>query len=305
MSIPQQLALPGTPVSLEVAFNVYHDESGNYVPGADDRWLFHGVLFVPRDKQNEAYQALQQIRQRENYFEEVHYTKIRGHSMGPKARCAKGWLNLYAKRFSDFCFYHCLAIDTCSPSFEHDRFGEPHHAYNRFARMAIEGAIAWSLKTYPRVALKFYSDGKFRKEGDNFATYIPEETHKSIAKKRCKKPSDYPEIRLLHSEVVAVDSDPRKVSQDLQEECELIQLVDLITSSVAQALTARSGQEAKIALGEMVAQWIDDARKPPWLQTEDLHRRFSVSCFPAEKGGFYNPYPSILSRNQASFFEEQ
>lgn len=171
--IPKQLTLPNMPAKPEVAFNIYHDESGNYVPAGGDRWLFHGVLFVPVDKQSEAFAALQQVRQDTEYYEEVHYTKIRGHPAGPKARCAKGWLNLYARHLSDFCFFHCLAIDTCSPSFEHGRFGEPHHAYNRFARMAIEGAIAWGLKTYERVALRFHSDAKFRQEGDNFATYIP------------------------------------------------------------------------------------------------------------------------------------
>lgn len=301
--IPKQLTLINMPAKPEVAFNVYHDESGNYVPAGGDRWLFHGVLFVPVDKQSEAFAALQQVRQDTEYYEEVHYTKIRGHPAGPKARCAKGWLNLYARHLSDFCFFHCLAIDTCSPSFEHGRFGEPHHAYNRFARMAIEGAIAWSLKTHERVALRFHSDAKFRQEGDNFATYIPRETCASIAEKRRNRPSAYPEVRLLYPEVIALDSDPRKVDQDLSAECELIQLVDLLTSNVAQALTARSDQKAKVALAEMVAQWIEDTRKPPWLQTEELHRRFSVSCFPDAQGQFYNPSLAVRNRNQPALFE--
>lgn len=286
-----------------VTFSVYHDESGNYVPEGGDRWLCHGVLFVPEKRQGEVYAALQEVRQNVGYWEEVHYTKLRGHPTGPKARCAKGWLNMYV-RFSEFCFYHCLAVDTHSPSFDHDRFGEPHHAYNRFARMAIEGAIAWSLKAYQRVALRFYSDAKFRQEGDNFATYIPEETCKSIAGKRANQPSHYPEIRLLHPEVIAVDSDPSKIEPGLREACEMIQLVDLLTSNIVQALTGRSGQQAKIALAEMVAQWIEDTRKPPWLQTEELYRRFSVSCFPDGQGNFYNPCLLVLNRNQLPLFEE-
>lgn len=144
--MPQQPTLPGMPEeNPEVTFSVYHDESGTYVPGGGDRWLCHGVLFVPEKRQGEIYKALQEVRQTVDYWEEVHYTKLRVHLTGPKARCAKGWLNIYVC-YSEFCFYHCLAVDTHSPSFDHNRFGKPHHAYNRFARMAIEGTIAWSLK---------------------------------------------------------------------------------------------------------------------------------------------------------------
>jgi len=299
----QQLTMFGVSANPETVFNVYHDESGNYVPEGGDRWLCHGILLVPEQKQDKVYAALQEVRQGAGYWKEVHYIKLRGHLTGPKARCAQGWLRQYAGVLSEFCFYHCLAVDTHSPSFEHDRFSKPHYAYNRFARMAIEGAIAWSLKTYQRVALRFHSDAKFRKEGDNFATYIPNETCKSIAEKHDKKPSAYPEIRLLCPEVIAVDSDPRKVEPDLREECELIQLVDLITSNVAQALTARSEQKVKIALAEMVARWIEDTRKPPWLQTKEFHRRFSVSCFPDQKGNFYNPCLTVLDKDKISLFE--
>ncbi len=239
----QQLTMFGVPANPEFVFNVYHDESGTYFPGAGDRWLLHGVLFVPAEKQNWVVAALQQIRQDVGYFEEVHYVKLRGHITGPKARCAASWLSLYCGQFSEFCFYRCLAVDTHSSSFEHDRFGEPHHAYNRFARMAIEGAIAWSLKRYRHVALKFHSDAKFYREGNNFAV-------------------------------------------------------------IAQALIGRSGQKAKIALAEMVAQWIEDTRRPPWLQTKELHRRFSVSCFPDEQGRFYNPSLAVMNRNQPALFEQ-
>lgn len=300
---PQQLTMFGVPTNPESVFNVYHDESGTYVPGTGDRWLLHGVLFVPEERQNEVYLKLQQVRQDVGHDEEMHYVKLRSHLTGPKARCARGWLDLYGRQLSEFCFYHCLAVDTHSPGFEHNRFGERHHAYNRFARMAIEGAIAWSLKGYRRVTLKLHSDEKFHREGDNFATYVPHETCVSIAEKRRRNPGNYPKIRLVHPEVIPVPSDPSKVGPDTRQECEIIQLVDLMTSSITQALTDRSAQKAKISLAEAIALWIEDTRKPPWLQTEELHRRFSVSCFPDEKGRFYNPSLAVMNRNQPALFE--
>ncbi|HEC36521.1 MAG TPA: hypothetical protein ENI39_08310 [Anaerolineae bacterium] len=299
-STPQQLTMFGVEAHPEIVFNVYHDESGTYVPAGGDRWLLHGVLFVPVEKQSQLIEALQHVRRDVGYFEEVHYCKLRQSTTGPKARCARGWLNFYVAQFSEFCYYHCLAVDTHSSGFDHSRFPAPHYAYNRFARMAIEGGIAWSLKQYYRVALRFYSDSKFRREGDNFAVYVPRQVMRAIEEKRRKRPSAYPEVRLLHTEVIAVDSDPANASPELREESELIQLVDLLTSNIAQALTGRSGQKAKIALAEMVARWIEDTRQPPWLQTEELHRRFSVSCFPDERERFYNPTLAVTKRNQLS-----
>jgi len=301
--MPQQLTMFGVPADSEIAFNVYHDESGSYVPRAGDRWLLHGILLVAQRKQAELLMVLEDARQQSGYYEELHYHKLLDSIAGPKAQCAADWLRLYVGQFSDTCFCHCLAVDTQSAGFDHGRFGEPHHAYNRFARMAIEGAIAWSLKPYARVALKFHSDAKSRKEGDNFAEYVPREVCRSINEKRQKRPAAYPEIRLLHPDVILVDSDPSLVVGELREECECIQLVDLLTGSIGQALTGRSGKRAKVALGEIVARWIEDSRQPPWLQSEDLHRRFSVSCFPNEQGHFYNPVLAATSKDQPSLFD--
>ena len=301
--MPSQLTMFGVEPEPEAAFNVYHDESGTYAGRGGERWLLHGVLLVPASKQEEVFTILQQARQETGYWEEVHYIKLRSSVHGPKASCGRKWLHLYGTYLSDFCYYHCLAVDTWSPAFEHERFSAPQYAYNRFARMAVEGAIAWSLKKYSRVALRFYSDSKFRIEGDNFADYLPRQVVTSLTKKRQKKPSAYPAVRLLHPQVIGVESNPRKAEPELLKESELIQLVDLLTSNIAQALTGRSSQKAKIALAEMVAKWIDDVKKPPWLQTRELHRRFSVSCFPDSRGRFYDPALAMANKGQKSFFD--
>jgi hypothetical protein len=100
----------GVPANPEIVFNVYHDESGTYAPGAGDRWLLHGMLFVRETKQDEVFTALQNARQEAEYHEEVHYVKLCQSVAGPKARCAKSWLRTYVGRFSEFFFYHCLLL---------------------------------------------------------------------------------------------------------------------------------------------------------------------------------------------------
>ena len=294
----EQLTMFGVDPNPEYVFDVYHDESGTYHRLKGDRWLLHGVLFVPTDKKPDVISALRKIRNDTGYFGEIHYVKLRKSTKGSKAQCAKGWLQTYARNLSDTVFYHCLAVDTHSSGFEHQRFGKAYHVYNYFARTALVGGIAWSLKRYKKVAMSIYSDKKSRQRGNNFAAYIPREVSKAILAKRSRKKSSYPEIRLTSPTVALVDSDPANVPSDIADDCELIQLVDLLTSSIAQALSATSGQKAKVMMAEIVADWIADTRKPPWLQSKELHRRFSLSCFPDEKGRFYTPGLKIIEKKQ-------
>ena len=280
----------------EPIFNVYHDESGTYVRDKGDRWLIHGILFVLEHKQDEIFEMLQTIRKELDYHHEVHFKKLRNNN-GQKAQVIKKWLNVYLS-FSDHCFYHCLAIDTHSPAFQHDKFSTPYYVYNYFTRVAIVGAIAWALKSYPKVKLRFHSDHKRRPKDDNFAEYIPQAVLKAIQTKRDVKPSAYPEITLLNQEIVLIESNPQKATPDLRVESEMIQLTDIITASVAQALTA-IGNQAKIKMSEIVGAWIEDTRKLPWKQEKNLHRRFSLSCFPNAKGEFYNPMLAIVEQKQS------
>jgi len=297
MQHQQSSFLPPSPA---VFFNLYHDESGTYVPNGGDRWLMHGILFVPERKQSELLQALQATRDKLNYYHELHFTKLRK-KRGVKAQCIQEWLKTYLG-FSDYCFFYCLAIDTKSSAFQHDNFSQPHHVYNYFARTAIVGGISWTLKKYKKVNLQIYSDPKRRPKDDNFSTYIPIAIQNSIQKKRQYKPNNYPEIFLTNKRITLVNSDPSKVRQQLKFASELIQLTDILTSSVAQALKASSNSEAKLDIGQMIASWIDDTRQPPWLQSRKLHRNFSLSCFPNEKGKFYNPSLAVAQQNQPTLF---
>lgn len=293
----------GVPAEREVALKVYHDESGTYAPGGPNRWLLHGVLLVPEVKQDELFAALQAARDEVGYWQEVHYRTVGKSALGPKVRCCTKWLDVYALRFSESCFYHCLALDTESPAFRPEDFGEGYHAYNYFAKVAVVGAIAWCLKGCPRVALKLHSHEKARPQGDNFETYLPREVCTALDAKREDRPAAYPEIRLLHSAVLQVGSDPASAAPGEEQECEFTQLVDLVTSSIGQVLSGGSGRRGKIALAELVAGWVEDTRKPPWLQTKELHRRFSLSCFPDKDGRFYDPRLATRSTKQATMFD--
>jgi len=288
-----------------LSFSAFHDESGTYTPEGRDRWVFHGVMFLRDFEKDQTIKALRRIRDETGYYGEIHYKCLGRNPWGRANRCATGWLDLYARSLSSECRFYCLGVDTSSPSFDPSRFGEPYHAYNRFARMSIENAVPWFLSSFERIELTFYSDAKSRKLGDNFEAYLPAAVCESLLKKREAKPSLYPAVTSYSPEVICLESDPKKVDPRYKDECDFIQLVDLLTSCIAQAVTARSRRKGKVSLAEIVGRWILDVRKPPWLQTQELHRRFCLSCFPDENGGFYDPTLGVEVEKTLPLFDEQ
>jgi hypothetical protein len=301
--MPKQMSFFGVDPDPEIRFHIFHDESGTYVPHAGDRWLLHGVLLVPAHYQSQSVSLLRAIREDSGYFEEVHFVALRKSTRGPKARCVAGWLNAYATVMSEKCFFHCLAVDTQSKAFNHSSFGEPYHAYNYFAKTAVVGAIAWSLSGVSRSAILIHSHDKDRSDEDNFAEYLPGAVFNRVQENSKRPGSKYPSLRLISNTVSLVPSDPSIVPDALSEECELIQLSDLLTSSMGQAMQMTSGQRGKIQIADIVSRWIRDTRKAPWLQEYDLHRRYSLSCYPDDRGGFYDPRLQVAYRHQEDLFE--
>jgi hypothetical protein len=126
----------------------------------------------------------------------------------------------------------------------------------------------------------------------DFIEYLQIELAKRTGNnKRC------PQVIISHEKVILVNGNPRKVESGLLEHCEFIQLTDILTSGINQAINATASQHVKIDLGALVAEWIGDTRKPTWMQQKRLHRRFSVSCFYGE-GKYYDVPLTIISQNQ-------
>jgi hypothetical protein len=270
-------------------FNIYHDESGTDI--AHSRFQLHGVLMIPTTKLKTAFEHLQNARN--GYEGQIHFVDLRDKAKSPKAIVAAKWLQIFFTDISDYCFYKCLMVDMQSPGFDQSRFASPYLLYNNTALLAMYGGIVWSLKKYDTLILSIFSEALSRSKDDNFDTYIPKElTQRAHNNKNC------PNVLIPSMNVTLVNGDPRKVELSLKEHCEFIQLTDVITGAVSQAINAKATQEVKIDLGELVANWMDDTRLPPWLQRKQLHRRFSVSCYPNHKGEFYDVHITKRTQNQ-------
>jgi hypothetical protein len=296
----RQLAAFDPPPDRAGAFCVYHDESGTDT--MHDRFQLHGALMVAEAQRAQALAALYQARG--GYTGRIHFVDLRDNARNPKPRIAAEWLRLYFGELARYCFYKCMIADTQAPSFDPARFPKPHHLYNHTALLAVFGGVAWSLSGYDQVTLALFSERQTRPDDDAFASYLPSELVRRAAR---RKPAAGPRIAVPLGAVTLVPGDPRQAALDkrwpeLAGHCELIQLTDVLTGAVAQALNAQASQQVKLDLGQLAAGWIEDSRRPPWHQQHDLHRRFSVSCWPNAKGGFYDVPLRIEERGQMRLF---
>lgn len=267
-------------------YHVFHDES---LP--NKRWLLIGLLFVEERNLDEVRGVLQEHRRRENYFGEIHFSKLPssfGGAGGPKARTARAWLKAYESGLFEKAFFSALAVDRQSPAYDHRRFPRDFHAYNRFTAMALKAGIAWHLGplSLDQLELRLVSDAKDRSTRpdnamiDNFEDYLPYRAELDSLFAQAEGKS-FPSLKMeVHLEDSAKE--------------DLLQLTDLLLGATQMALVAGSNRATKRALGELVVRWYEDTKQVPWKQRLGLHRKFNLWAFPDTNGRAYNDLPLAL-----------
>lgn len=266
---------------------VFHDES---IPSK--RWLLIGLSFIKEENIDSARKVLRAIRERENYFGEIHFSDLSKSfdgRYGAKARVARSWMQPFEKGLAEILNFSCLAVDRHSPAYDHRRFTHEFHAYNRFTAMALKAGFAWHIapKNLEQLTIEFVSDYKDRASRpdqglvDNFEDYLPYRAELDGFLQQEIEGKRYPKVKLA---LKLMDS----------SEEDLLQLTDLLLGATQMALVAVSSRPVKRTLGEMVVRWCQDLRQLPWQQQCGLHRRFNLWAFPDEQGRPYNNVPLRL-----------
>jgi len=264
----QQMTLFGVPSIKEGEFNIYHDEScvdPDHIP-----FQLHGVLFIPTTKIQTTYSFLQYLRG--DYRGRIHFKLLKDNTSSKKPDVARAWMRYFYNELMNYAFYKCLVIDMRSPKFDKALLAQPYRLYNRSAAMAMHSGLAWFLKEYQKITVNIFSEEKSRPSFDNFDTYIP-----SSLLNRAQRKKNNRELIIPNRKVTIVNGDPKKVDDQFAIHCEFIQLTDLITASINEAINAKASREIKLELGRVVGGWITDIGLPPWEQKDNLHRRFSLS----------------------------
>lgn len=206
-------------------------------------------------------------------------------------------MRAFQSELADLAHFSCLAVDRHSPAYDHGRFSEDFHAYNRFTAMALKAGIAWHLGPLglDELRIHFISDAKNRQSrpdkgfSDNFEEYLPFRAEVDAFLSQYKSKS-YPRVRLTVE------------LRDSKEE-DLLQLCDVLLGAVQCALVAGSKQPTKRELGQMVVRWYQDLRLPPWKQIYQLHRKFNLWAFPNGERKPYDKVPlALLDDRQGSLF---
>lgn len=272
---------------------VYHDESGTDVE--HQRYQLHGAMFVPRGKWRDLAAKLSEARQ--GYSGRIHFKELRDNARSSKADVARRWLTLYARELASDCFYKCMVDDPGDGTSVSQRQTpeKPFYRYNHTAQLAMWSGIKWSLAEYEKVELEIYSEELSRTAEDNFRTYVPREL---MSKGLDHNGRANPVVEVDPRYVTLIPGSPEGLTGVNKIHSDFIQLVDLITASVGQAINADATRKIKVDLAKLVAQWVQDTRLPPWLQTQELHRRFSVSCFAGGENGFVDVELKIVNRDQ-------
>jgi hypothetical protein len=289
----RQLTMLGVSTAKEETFHIFHDESGSGVANKKERFQFHGALFVPESKWKSTLDTLGQAR--DGFTGRIHFKGVRDHKQGSGQAC-RNWLTTYFNALACDCPFKCMVIDTASPGFHADRFDPPFRLYNYAAQSAIFGGIIWSLKDFHSINLHIYSDTRDRSDDDNFAIYLPNQVLQKV-----NQHPKAPRAILKTPRVVFVPSEPTLAGPEYVEHSEFIQLTDLLTSCVAEAINAGATKEIKLNLAKYIAGQVADVRLPPWLQEKQLHRRFSVSCYPSPEGKFYDCSLAVVEKDQMRF----
>jgi hypothetical protein len=283
-----------------VRFSLYHDESGSY---HCDRWVSTGLLWVPEKEKDYIYNILREVRDEYGYYEKIHYYDLQSKFEGKysaKARVARDWMKRYVSNISYITYFYCIVVDRQHFKYDRSRFAKRFHEYNKFTSQGIKNSLIWNMNMYKDkvIILQIFSDNKVKRpEGliadgvntDNFEEYIKD----SILLDEVYD-SRIPKIILKDEPIICID---KEVANKFPKEYEILQLCDILVSSVSGTIFRRSKVETKSWLSDNIAKLILDTRKKPWQQEYGLHRRFSVSYFPDQRGCFYNNGTICLSSN--------
>lgn len=123
----------------------------------------------------------------------------------------------------------------------------------------------------------------------------------TVEKKLARGKGTYPKTKVA-SPVQLVSSDPEKVGPHERCLSEMVQLADLFSTAISQSIARTSSQTVKLNIAELLVPFIEDIREVPWMQRHDLHRVFTLACYPNPRGEFYNPVLKIRDRRQPNLF---
>ncbi len=290
-------------------WKIFHDESGIFGQSRY-KWIVIGLLFISENIEKELYAALLRHRQKEEYYEKIHFCDLKKDFKGKynkNARVSKGWFTEFIGRLGNGIKYYALAINQKHLRFQRERFSEDFYIYNKFTSITLKSAFSWLFPGYDHLEVYIFSDKKIErpedmllKKGpiDNFHEYIEKEVQKFQELNKYKGPK----IKLIApvKSLIFCKGTYSEISPP-PKELEFLQLCDLVTGAIGEAIRGEAQRASKIWFAKEICKYLLDIRKKKREQEYDLWRKFNLSYFPSSdsKQLFYgNGELGILEKNE-------
>lgn len=286
------------PIAVPKTYRIYQDRSGTF---GNDQWLIWGNLAVAEDAVSGLASRLATHRRTQLCESELHFSDLPGNwggIAGKKPRTVFSWFEETQKLLSgqNGIYFYALAVDVKSTLFKAERFKHAFHVYNRFSRASLSWMQPWCFKGKSTRIRLFMHQQTFQGRGaksivsagrdwDNLSDYVHRELNNEFAASQSETALERKPIFVPLTFSASEDYTP--------EDCEHMQLTDLLIGGVRQAITGRSAVNTKKELGSILGHWMADIRRKPWEQELGLHRKFSVSYFPGPSGA-YQDGPLVL-----------
>jgi len=286
-----------------IILDAYCDEITNVLLRTDrSRWMYIGVLFVPKEKKDELINRLlnkrciqhnkwcwntEECEYKCGYHKqnntEIHYTEIGRHDA--KFRIGHRWIDEFLvnennKRNKELVYFNILGLNLTNLNLEDfgSNEGRDLTIYNRFFRTALLGGAKYFFSEYNDIRIEniFHDEGS-QEEHDFFPWHAAYRIN-----------IDDDKVDILSESIKFINSDHREYERDdisNKRESQLIQFIDLILGSIYCCLHAPAKRIEKIKIGiaikPLLERLLDNPKNPN--SSYNYYRKQQVSFFPDKK----------------------
>ena len=245
----------------------------------EDRWDYHGLLFVRKSAFPRFVEALRADRKVQGYFHELKFGRLDKKGKGETYRLSQRWVDRFLDDLhtSEFGLsFSVTGVDTLKLDyalFGDDETSKGKYAtvYNRFFRATLKGSTKFLFPDDLVIIDRIFHDheGNLEKNG-----YFDWHAIHQLGK-------DPRNLKFGCRVVDFVDSD-HAVELTSPEASECIQFVDVLLGAITHCIHAtntRNIGQKQLAISILPA--VEDALKSPYRNGENNHfRRLSISHFP-------------------------
>ena len=263
------------------AVRLYADEIKPYRNGLDERWMYIGLLAVPEADFDRIQSWLRQDRNAADYFNEVHFTKLRNASdagaYNEKTLLAKRWVERVLWDQQKVFHFHLLGLNLTN--LQYFAFGtgweQKRNIYNRFFRTSLTYALKRFFGGGEVTVTGLFHDASEFEDDDLF------DWHAIWRVDRAE-----PSITFVPDSISFIDSDHAK-EKDFPEDSHLIQLCDVLLGGLTQCLDARNRKDGCCEIAKVLLPLADQLVDPRCARSPNSSyrhaRRMSVSFFPSKR----------------------